>query len=426
MTHRKVIDDPRAFGKRLRAAREKARLSQRQLAFPGCTNAYISRIESGERSPSRHLIEELARRLDVSSRWLTTGVEEIADRAAVLDADVALRLGEVEEARDLYLNRLAHDPDDALGLAGLGELALRQNQISSAIALLEQALAARHGQLLKAPTVVESLVRAYVQQGALDSAIVLLERALEEAEQARAPVEILRFLILLANALIDTGDRKRADLTLAKAIRAAEELRDPIGMARVLWSQSRLHVMHKDPAVAVRYARRAIDILERTEHDSYVAMAYHALAYAEIEAGRPELALGALEHGRSLLRGDLSAQADAQFALEETRALLALGRVSEAADAAGRALEKLDALDPGDRGRGYFLLGRVFDASGAHERALGLLELAVETLEQAGKPFVGAAARKLAELLEEAGQRDQALVVLRRAVDGNGPSTRGP
>ena len=42
-------DDPAAVGRRVFEAREAAGLSQRELAFPGCSAAYISRIERGER-----------------------------------------------------------------------------------------------------------------------------------------------------------------------------------------------------------------------------------------------------------------------------------------------------------------------------------------------------------------------------------------
>ena len=107
---------------------------------------------------------------------------------------------------------------------------------------------------------------------------------------------------------------------------------------------------------------------------------------------------------------------EAKFALEETRALLALGRIKNAAKCAAEALEKIDALDPGDRGRGYLLLGEVFEASGHRKRALGLLELAVDSLERDGRPYLAEAARRLADLLEQEGRPDEALAVLKRAV----------
>src|SRR4051794_41343621 len=57
------IDSPGELGVRLRSARETAGLSQRQLAFEGCTAAYISRLEAGARVPSLQMINELAVRL---------------------------------------------------------------------------------------------------------------------------------------------------------------------------------------------------------------------------------------------------------------------------------------------------------------------------------------------------------------------------
>jgi transcriptional regulator with XRE-family HTH domain len=97
------IDSPKEVGARLKASRERAGFSQRQLAFPGCTAAYISRLEAGARVPSLQMINQLALRLDVSGQWLATGVDT-ADHepSELLDAEVALRLGEVDEAERLY------------------------------------------------------------------------------------------------------------------------------------------------------------------------------------------------------------------------------------------------------------------------------------------------------------------------------------
>lgn len=64
-----------AFGDRLRHLREQRGLSQRELSFPGCTAAYISRVEKGERYPSVVLMRGLAARLDVSPEFLETGQE---------------------------------------------------------------------------------------------------------------------------------------------------------------------------------------------------------------------------------------------------------------------------------------------------------------------------------------------------------------
>jgi transcriptional regulator with XRE-family HTH domain len=73
------FDDPVLLGGRLRETREAAGLSQRELSFPGCTAAYISRIEKGERVPSLQLIREFAVRLDVSEEFISHGTVEQRD-----------------------------------------------------------------------------------------------------------------------------------------------------------------------------------------------------------------------------------------------------------------------------------------------------------------------------------------------------------
>ena len=84
-------DDPAAVGRRVYEARMAAGLSQRDLAFPGCSAAYISRIERGERVPSLQVMRELARRAGVSEQALAVGKE-------TLDAAVAAQVRAAETA----------------------------------------------------------------------------------------------------------------------------------------------------------------------------------------------------------------------------------------------------------------------------------------------------------------------------------------
>jgi len=84
-------DDPSAVGKRLFESRQAAGLSQRELSFPGCSAAYISRIERGERIPSLQVLRELARRTGVSETTLAYGRE-------LIDETVAGAIREVEAA----------------------------------------------------------------------------------------------------------------------------------------------------------------------------------------------------------------------------------------------------------------------------------------------------------------------------------------
>jgi tetratricopeptide (TPR) repeat protein len=144
-------------------------------------------------------------------------------------------------------------------------------------------------------------------------------------------------------------------------------------------------------------------------------MAYHLLAHAEIEAGNPDEALRLLEHGRTLLGHDVPPRVDAMFAVAEARGLLAARASQEAVAAATRAVELLDALGPGDRGRAYVSLAEVFRRADDAERAKMLLGQALELMAEYGQKAALEAARPLADILEAEGDTAGALAVLKRA-----------
>lgn len=55
------------FGKRVREARRKLRLSQEELAYHADSNrTYISDVERGTRNPSIEVVERIAQALNVS------------------------------------------------------------------------------------------------------------------------------------------------------------------------------------------------------------------------------------------------------------------------------------------------------------------------------------------------------------------------
>jgi tetratricopeptide (TPR) repeat protein len=413
------IDSPGALGTRLRSARETAGLSQRQLAFQGCTAAYISRLEAGARVPSLQMINELAVRLGVSSQWLATGVDaSFAEPTDLLEAEVALRIGDLDEAERLYRARLQPgDPCRAAAVAGLGQIAFRAERFDDAVELLQEALALNGGKTLADPGAVDSLGRALARTGDRESSIAVFHAALSEAKAAEAAVEELRFTILLANVLIDNGTYADAERLLAGVISLAGEMQDPVVSARVYWSQSRLHGSRGEASLAARYARRALDILERTENTSYVALAYQLLAFAENETGNGEAALELLERGRTLLGSEMTDTTEVWFSVEQARALVLTGDVHEAARAGAVAFELLDVMPPGDRGHAYITLADVFVAVGDTERARALYGAGLDLLVEHGKPRVIEAGRKYADLLEAEGDTAGALRVLRQATN---------
>ena len=85
------------IGQRLRRLRLERGLSQRDLAEPGVSYAYISRIEADARRPSLKALRILARKLRVSPEYLETGLElrDVDDRELRLaEAELDVQLGE--------------------------------------------------------------------------------------------------------------------------------------------------------------------------------------------------------------------------------------------------------------------------------------------------------------------------------------------
>src|SRR5919198_1457112 len=90
-----------SIGQRLRRLRLERGLSQRDLASPGVSYAYISRIEAGARRPSVKALRMLAPKLGVSVEYLETGSDlRAADERELRLAAVELLEECMEEVED--------------------------------------------------------------------------------------------------------------------------------------------------------------------------------------------------------------------------------------------------------------------------------------------------------------------------------------
>jgi tetratricopeptide (TPR) repeat protein len=415
------VDDPAAVGRRLREARERAGLSQRQLSFEGCSPAYISRIEAGDRIPSLQLLREMGRRLGVSEDWLATGLdrEVLADDRTLLDAEIALRFSELDTAEGLYqqaLKAATTNNERARALAGLGQIAFERGAPRRAVQSLEQSLTLSGADATEQPSLADTLGRAYAMLDDFEPAIRLFRQALERANKRKNSPESVRFGVLLANAFIDNGDFNEAETVLRETVEKAENARDPVFRARIYWSLSRLHTLQSEATAAARYARKALELLELTEHTTYAARAHQLLAHVELDQGNPGEALDLLERGLPLVRDSGNRVDEALFQLERARALVQLGRDEDAAQLARASTALLADASPADAGRGHALVGEIYALLGDRERAIKSYERAAELLSFRPNRYLLEVYGRLADLLEAEGRKDDALEVLRNAV----------
>jgi tetratricopeptide (TPR) repeat protein len=392
-------------------------LSQRRLAFPGCSPAYISRLEAGQRIASPRILHDLARRLGVSEEYLATGSLAMP-LTALDDAEVALRLDEIEEAAHLFQEALKDarsEGERRRALEGLGHVAFRSGDPELAIDLFERALAPGDTGVAQHPALAESLARAFAAVGRVARAIEILERCVEASEDD--PVQYVRFAGLLGAALTDNGSFAEAERVLAAALARGRELADPYTRARLYWSESRLHGEQGRNDLAARYGRKALEILRATEDGYAIAHAIQNLANTYLDLGRAQEAFDLLLEGRDLIAASGTPLEIAQYRIEEARALTGIGDHDAAASIAIDVVGELQGADPVDAGRSYALLGQIFAELGELERAQEVLELAVELLErQAPNRYLVQAYKRLAELRKQRGETEGALDVLERAL----------
>jgi tetratricopeptide (TPR) repeat protein len=413
------VDDPIAVGQRLRQAREAAGLTQRELSFEGCTAAYVSRIEAGARVPSLQILHEFAKRLGVTPEYLATGRPAGEDVSSeLLEAEVALRLGDENRAAQLYEAARA-DADSPGALArvqlGLGRLALRRNEIAEGIDLLEKAVLSRELAPGDASAAANALGRGYVMQSRYDEAFAIFERFLDEARSRGDRFDEVRFSVLLANSYIDHGDYGRAHATLGEVLDIARETVDPLLRASLYWSQSRALLSQGEPDRAAEYARMALATLRASEQTLEAARVLQLLAFIENDRGNPVAALELIDEGEPIVTAAGQTTDAAMFTIERARALSALGETEEAAELLLGIVPRLNAAAPKDAARAYSAVADIFRKQGDTARALELYALAVE---QAPIPdrHVVAALTAMAEIHEEQGNGDMALELLKRAL----------
>jgi len=413
------IDDPAAFGPRLRAARGAAGMSLRDLSFPGCSPSYISRLENGSRLPSLQLVNALAGKLAVRSEELLGTPAESRLEQQLTDGEVALRLGDVDAARTHFSAVVEQGSGEtrALALGGLANAHLREGDVDDALELLEEARELLGPRFAEHASLVQTLGTLRSMRSEYDVAIALFTAGREAAQARGDRAAALRLTLLAANAYIDLGALPQSAEQLAAALGEADAIGDHDLRARTLWSQSRLHTVEGRHDLAAEFARRALAVLEVSEDELSIARAKQLLAYIELERGDADAALALLREAVPIVERTGNAEERALVLLEQARVLVHLGEHDEARALAIEVAPVLTRAARADSGRCFTALGDIWQAVGDVEAALAMYDAAIEALEGHRSPWLATAYKKKASLLEEQGDSAAALALLKRAVD---------
>jgi transcriptional regulator with XRE-family HTH domain len=414
------------IGQRLRRLRHERGLSQRELASPGVSYAYISRIEAGARRPSVKALRQLAPKLGVSVEYLETG-RDLSERdhreLRLAEAELKLRLEQDSHEAESELAALLAEADaggDAEGAAraraGLGELADRRGDFATAIEELELVRAAGVLTPLSHSDLYATLARAYSASGQPRRAVELLEECLSQV-RARAPEDVtaeIRFATYLSYALSDLGELERAREVVGGALARAQETPDPYSRVRLYWSLARLALMEGKPRSALRQIQRAIGLLEATEDTRQLARAHVSCGEILIDDGEPRRGQEHLDLAEKLLGEQADAADLAWLYSEQARAALQLDEDERAEQLARRALSLLSGGDALKRARAYASLAEArpeeIDVSQAE------FAKALEVLETERRwPAAASVLRAWSRALRRAGREQAALDVLDRA-----------
>ncbi|WEH16638.1 helix-turn-helix transcriptional regulator [Streptomyces sp. VNUA24] len=416
-------DDPEVIGRRVQQLRTEQGLTQRQLAEPAYTPAYISTLEAGRVRASEPALRHIAERLGVDYEELATGrpvgfATEL--RLRLTGAQRTLAGGATEAAAEEFAAVLAEAEEHALvaehadALLGLGECALETGDLESARLRFEQveqclgdaplparvpALRGRAtahylaGELRYSCYLYEStldelnrnglhdpdallllytgVIAPYMDMGAHARAAQAAELALALAPRSGDPALVARMHRSVARTMIAEGRIAEADASLAKASELYRQLQIRTELANCHWMRGYLHAQNGEYARAeeeLREARRMLSAKRAALYTSQVAV-----ELADVLHRR-----GKSEEAGELLREVLSDLSSERGALHSAAAHRLLGIIAEDARDADtaeehyvRALSLLErAGAAGDLADLCRLLGDLYRRSGRVEAAL--------------------------------------------------------
>lgn len=422
--------EPESIGVRLRRLRLERGLSQRELAGPGVSYAYISRIEAGTRRPSVKALRTLARKLAVSADYLETG-SEIRDVDArelrLADAELQLRIGgDPETAQQAFEALLdeARTAGDGVSAAraqiGLGLVAAEVGDYQRATTLLQEGVGSGSVSPLDRPDVFATLARSYSLIGVHDSAIEVLESCLEYVAEndPENMTAFVRYSGTLSAALTDVGDLGRAESVLADALERAGDAADAYTRIRLYWSVARLSEREGRSSRALMYVRKAIALLEATEDTVDLGRAHLLCAWIMVGDRRAAEAVPHLDAAEALLGSAPDSTDLAMLRIEQAKAAAQLDRGAEAIARAREALELLGDTAEGERGNACWALAEGLALQNDVPAAIDAFARAVEILDDANNWRDAAqACRRWAKVLRDAARDAEALDVLERATD---------
>jgi transcriptional regulator with XRE-family HTH domain len=415
------------IGERLKRLRLERGFSQRELAAPGVSYAYISRIEAGTRQPSVKALRKLAAKLGVSAEYLETGSDLAPEEQRELrlaDLELAVRLGDsagiATPLQALLDEALAAGDRNAVLRAqvALAVLAMEAADWTTSARLLEAAVDDASFEPVDRYEIYAYLGRSYSLSGRAQDAVELYERCMAGVVEAGDTSLEARYAALLSYVLSDMGELTRAEEVIRKALDRLEGTDDPYMRVRLYWSMARLAHSEGRASVALANIRKAIALLQATDDTLHLARA-HILA-AGITLSRSDVAAAErhLNRAEQLLSSPPATDDLIEIQIQRSRIATLSGDGERAVALARATIDLIGDRSPMDEGRAHSTLGDGLALTGESAAADEAYARAVELLEGQGRWRDAAnTCRSWGRMLRQAGREQQAFDVLERATD---------
>jgi transcriptional regulator with XRE-family HTH domain len=413
------LDLAKQVGTRLKAARTAAGLTQRELAQPRYTKAYISALENGLIKPSMAALRFLARRLGTVPSAFLADADTHWER---LEAELRLASGDWQAAADRFQTILDTDPSGVgrgLCLLGLAEASYRLGASRETIACASEALellskAHRRTEALRA---TYWLAAGHHASDELARARMLFEEILASTSaEASDPDLRVRVLIALATVEAGAGEPKVAIGLLEEARAIGADL-DDRRRATLLHSLAQSYRLSGDLEGAVRTGTESFALFRSVDARAEVASIENELAMTYLGLGNLDIAEQHARGARVGMERDRDQFRLAFLGDTDARIAMARGDLEAAARQAAAAAEL--ATEVGNQKA--FVDAMLTVARAARRR--GEPELAVATLERAATAAESGPVARLrlvltewSELAAEAGDHATAYQLSRRAL----------
>ncbi len=251
------------FGKRLRDLRERAGLTQAELAEGIAASSYISLLEAGKRKPKLDLIVKLSNRLGVSSEELLvdSSMQEIS--LNLNTAKVALSSGDLEIAKE-YAERVLASMGVQHGSALAASVVLlqvkaRQGSFDGVLDELETLFRDNmHAEPDVLARIGNEIVRVCFRSGNLGMGVQRGEEMLRDYASRWPDNEVVELLCQLGNCHFHRGDTARAGEIVTRALQLAEKCKSPKAMVQSYWQSSVLAESRGDLTLALSQITQAV------------------------------------------------------------------------------------------------------------------------------------------------------------------------